>query len=370
MDLRHIRAIDCHAHNIWREDALQGFPYSAAFTEGYHPAIVERHARNTLFYQRSIREIAAIFGCEVAEEAIAIRRKDLGFDRTAALCFDSAYLEEVFLDDGFRPDQSVSWDYHKKFVPVRRIVRIEHLAESLIGSCRDFNEFIERFIAGIDPLPPGVVALKSIAGYRTGLDIAPVPAGLARQRFELIGKSIKDQSPRLSDKPLVDYLFNLALDAASRQGIPFQIHTGFGDPDLDLRLNNPLHLRPIFEAKPTAPIVLLHAGYPFVRETAYLSSVYPGVHADIGLAVPFLSVGGMKRVLGGLLELAPISKIMYSSDAHVLPELFYLAARWGRMVLAQVLEEAVSDSDLSAAQSDLAAEAILAGNARQLYFDR
>ena len=134
-----------------------------------------------------------------------------------------------------------------------------------------------------------------------------------------------------------------------------------------MRLSNPLHLRPILETRPEAPVVLLHAGYPFVRETGYLASVYPKVHVDFGLAVPFLSVGGMRRVVRGLLELAPITKIMYSSDAHIIPELFYLGAKWGRTLLSEVLDEAVHDSDLSAAEADRAAEAILAGNARRVY---
>ena len=370
MDLSGLRAIDAHAHNILREKVPEGFSYPAAFTEGYDPEIVNGHARETLFYRRSLRDIAELFGCEPTEEAVVSRRNALGFEGTASLCFNAAHLEAVFLDDGFLFDKTLPLAGHERFVPVRRILRIEHLAEELIPSSADFSAFTERFLAEIDPPPGEVVALKSIAAYRSGLDIAPTPADLARKRFEMLKAKTGSNAPRLSDKPLVDYLFTLALEAASRHSIPFQVHTGFGDPDLDLRLSNPLLLRPILEARRAAPIVLLHAGYPFVREAGYLASVYPRVHADIGLAVPFLSVGGMRRVVRGLLELAPVTKIMYSSDAHVIPELYYLGAKWGRTVLAQVLEEAVRDSDLSAAEADRTAEAILAGNARQLYIER
>lgn len=370
MDLSDLRAIDGHAHNILRKDALEGFSYPAAFTEGYDSEIVNGHARETLFYRRSLREIAELFGCEPTEEAVVHRRNALGFEQTATLCFEAARLEAVFLDDGFLPEKSLPWDTHERFVPVRRILRLEHLAERLIPSCADFNGFIERFLAEIDPPQDNVVALKSIAAYRSGLDIAPPGADVAKERFEALKAETKSLDLRLSDKPLIDYLFSLALDAASHHGIPVQIHTGFGDPDLDLRLSNPLHLRPILEARRAAPIVLLHAGYPFVAEAGYLASVYPKVHVDIGLAIPFLSVGGMRRVVRSLLELAPITKLMYSSDAHVIPELFYLGAKWGRRVLADVLEEAVRDSDLSAAEADRAAEAILAGNARRLFIDR
>ena len=124
--------------------------------------------------------------------------------------------------------------------------------------------------------------------------------------------------------------------------MPVQFHTGFGDPDLDLRLGNPLYMRSLLEDRRfrNAPIVLLHASYPYAQEAGYLASVYPQVYLDFGLAVPFLSVAGMRSTLQQLLELAPTSKLMYSSDAHNIPELYYLGAKWGREVLGQVLDGA------------------------------
>ncbi|MFB8789757.1 MAG: amidohydrolase family protein [Potamolinea sp.] len=117
-----------------------------------------------------------------------------------------------------------------------------------------------------------------------------------------------------------------ALEIAAKYKMPVQFHTGFGDPDLDLRLGNPVYLRPLLEEKRfrNAPIVLLHASYPYTQEAGYLASVYPQVYLDFGLAVPFLSVAGMRSTVQQLLELAPTSKLMYSSDAHNIPELYYL----------------------------------------------
>ena len=54
-----------------------------------------------------------------------------------------------------------------------------------------------------------------------------------------------------------------------------------------------------------------------MREAGYLASVYPRVYLDFGLAVPFLSSSGMWNTLRQLLELAPTSKLMYSSDAKI-----------------------------------------------------
>lgn len=58
---------------------------------------------------------------------------------------------------------------------------------------------------------------------------------------------------------------------------------------------------------------------------------------------------------------------MYSSDAHSIPELYYLETKWGRQSLGEVLEQAIRDSDLTAQEADAIATAILRDNARSLY---
>ena len=64
-------------------------------------------------------------------------------------------------------------------------------------------------------------------------------------------------------------MLDQALELANRHEMPVQFHAGFGDPDLDLRQANPLHLRLVLEDPRfvRVPIVLLHL-YPFVREGA------------------------------------------------------------------------------------------------------
>jgi predicted TIM-barrel fold metal-dependent hydrolase len=119
-----------------------------------------------------------------------------------------------------------------------------------------------------------------------------------------------------------------------------------------------------------APIVLLHASYPYTQEAGYLACVYPQVYLDFGLAVPFLSVAGMRKTVQQLLELAPTSKLMYSSDAHNIPELYYLGAKWGREILGWVLDEAVKDSDLTVKEAESVARSILCENARTLHFNK
>ncbi|MBI1249377.1 amidohydrolase family protein [bacterium] len=369
MDLMAIPVLDQHAHNLLKPDAASQTPFRAAFTEGYDPDIIAHHAPHTLFYRRSLREIAELLSCDPNEQAILARRNELGLEQLTNLCFAAANMEGVLIDDGLLPDEILPLAWHRQFVPVQRLLRLEVMAEELVGEAESFDDFLARFRAAIDPPPAEVVGVKSIIAYRSGLDVRLTSFEAAREKFDVWKVAGQGRRPRLEDKTLLDFLLMQALEIAARHQLPVQFHTGFGDPDLDLRLANPLHLRPLLENRRYrgAPIVLLHASYPFMREAGYLASVYPNVYVDMGLAVPMLSVSGMRRALQGLLELAPFSKLMYSSDAHLIPELYYLAAKWGRIILGAALEEAVRDTDLTATEADEVAEAVLRGNARTLY---
>jgi uncharacterized protein len=370
MDLAGVPLIDHHAHNLLTPEAATHTPFRAAFTEGYDPAILNDHAQHTLFYRRSLREIAAVLECDSSEEAVLDRRIELGFEELATRFFRAANLELMMLDDGFLPGQIMPTDWHGRFVPTRRILRIEAVAEDLLGPAAGFDDFLARYRAALDPPPANVVGLKTIAAYRTGLDVGRPSMDEARMAWENWKRSAPgNQRPRLTDKALLDFLLDQALELAARHRLPVQVHTGFGDPDLDLRLANPLHLRRIFEDErfKTVPIMLLHASYPFAREAGYLAAVYPNAYLDLGLAVPFLSVAGMRAATRALLELAPTTKLLYSSDAHLVPELFYLGAKWGRRVLGDCLDAAVRDGDLSASEADGVAEAVMRGNARRVY---
>jgi uncharacterized protein len=364
-----IDAIDQHAHNLLTPSVAACYPYPAAFTEGYDDEIVNHHARHSLFYRRSLRDIAQLLECEPEEEAIVKRRRQLGLEKLTQRCFEASKLKAVFLDDGFLPNEILPVEWHEQFVPVQRILRLEYLAEKLISEESNFGTFLERFRSEIDPPPTGVVAFKSIVAYRTGLDIQVTPTDFAEHHFYRVKQEAQDKLLRLADQPLIDFLVTQALEIAAKHQIPVQFHTGFGDPDLDLRLSNPLYMRSLLEDKRfrNAPIVLLHAAYPYAQEAGYLASVYPQVYLDCGLAIPFLSVQGMRRTVQQLLELAPYSKLMYSSDAHNIPELYYLGAKWGREVLAQVLDEAIQDGDLTAKEVESVATAILYENASTLH---
>lgn len=369
-DLTTIPIVDQHAHNLLRPEQLETFAYPSAFTEAYDAEIVDRHVQETLSFRRSLRDIAAILECEADLAEVLAAREQLGFEAVARRFFEAGRFEALLLDDGFVPDQILPVEWHARFLPVHRLLRVEFLAENLIRQTATWPEFQAAFRARLQNLPADVVGLKSIAAYRTGLAIeTPDPEAAAVYFGRLRDQAEAGKRIRLNFKPLNDWVVWTMLEAAAQQEIPVQFHTGFGDPDLDLRWANPVHMRPLFENPSFRRVsfVLLHASYPFTRQAGYLAAVYPNVYVDLGLAIPFLSVAGMRFVVRAFLELTPLSKILFSTDAHLIPELFYLGAHWGRRVLADVLEETIRHGDLTAREAEAAAEAILRRNAISLY---
>jgi predicted TIM-barrel fold metal-dependent hydrolase len=213
------------------------------------------------------------------------------------------------------------------------------------------------------------VALKSIVAYRSGLRLERTSEADAAEAFGRLKKEAGPRGPvRLEDKRLLDYCIWTGVELAGSLGLPIQLHTGFGDSDLDLRESNPLHLRPLLEDGPgrSASIVLLHAGYPFCREAGYLASLYANVYVGISLAVPMVQYGAVS-VLEDLLGLAPWSKLLYGSDGYTVAESYWWGALHGREALAAALEGMVSFGSLSGEEALGAARAVLKGNAEALY---
>jgi predicted TIM-barrel fold metal-dependent hydrolase len=138
-----------------------------------------------------------------------------------------------------------------------------------------------------------------------------------------------------------------------------QVHCGFGDSDLWLARADPSHLKPLIERFAETTFVLLHC-YPFVREAGWLAHVYGNVFFDLSLTIPHVS--RPSEMVRQALELAPVSKLLYASDAARTPELYFLAAKWWREALAEALGETLDSAD-----SERAARRILRDNALAVY---
>ncbi|KAG4996245.1 hypothetical protein JHK84_027294 [Glycine max] len=348
-----VELVDAHAHNIVSLDS--NFAFIHAFSEAYGDAVT--FSPHTLSFKRNLREIAELYGSELSLQGVEEHRRVSGMQSICSTCFKAARISAILIDDGLQLDKKHDIEWHRSFTPlVGRILRIERLAEEILDE---------------------IFGLKSIAAYRSGLEIntnvTKKDAEEGLRQVLIAGKPV-----RIANKNLIDYIFLQSLEVAQSYDLPMQIHTGFGDKDLDMRLSNPLHLRAVLEDKRylKSRIVLLHASYPFSREASYLASVYSQannlqlnglVYLDFGLAIPKLSVHGMISSMKELLELAPINKVMFSTDGYAFPETFYLGAKKSREVVFSVLRDACIDGDLSIPEAVEVAKDIFARNAIHFY---
>lgn len=372
LDFSAIPILDHHAHPLLRQPPDTVGAWLRFFTESGDPEFIARHVPYTLFFQYAVKALAGLLGCEAAPEAVLAERDRLGPQGWAERLIQDANIACMLMDYGFRGRESYTHEELAAWLPCRvePIVRLESLAQDLILRCDTCGGMLDAFSAEVEGAKKaGVVALKSIIAYRTGLSIRKWAQGDVAAAFERAKASARrDGCVRLADQPLNDTLVLCALEIAERQRLAFQFHTGFGDADVDLQLANPLHFRPLLQSGAYAhvPWVLLHQGYPYVRETGYLASIYANVYADLSLAIPF-AVSETDALLTQLLGLAPTSKLLYASDGFSVPELFWLGAKAARAGLERVLGAQVDHGVLSVPEAYAAAERILFRNSEELY---
>ncbi len=157
------------------------------------------------------------------------------------------------------------------------------------------------------------------------------------------------------------------MDVCAELGLPLQLHTGFGDPDLTLHRADPSLLTDFVRAaEPSGvPLVLLHC-YPYHRQAAWLAQAFPTVYTDLGLTASYTGPR-VAAVLGEMLELAPFGKLLFSTDAYGLPEFFLVGTCQFRYGLGALLDRWQTDGACSTADAQRLTRLIAADNARRLY---
>jgi hypothetical protein len=374
VDLRDVPVVDNHCHGILRSQDFDDLvSWREAFTESADPGMPREHVASTAFYRRLIRTLASSFGCEPDEEAVLSARAGRdGLAHTAEL-LRAANVEALLTDTGYPPPEEVlPRDELAKLGDCRTepMLRLETLMERLLSEHDSLEEAKEALAAALDDVRgQGYVALKSIAAYRTGLNVMEWTGEEAEASLVRFRRSAREGSERLAHKPLLDTLLHVAFAEAARQEVPVQFHVGYGDADTDLLLGNPLHLRAVLERPDYRgmPVVLLHECYPYTREGGYLAAVYENVYLDLSYGIPLLGYGEMFSFTHQALGVAPISKLLYSSDGIGVPELHWMSAIDGRHVLGQALEELVAHGEMSIPEAEAAGEDVLRGNAIRLY---
>ncbi len=246
------------------------------------------------------------------------------------------------------------------------IVRLEVVAEQLIQAIANPADYAEEFAQRLQNLALSAVGFKTVLAYRAGFDrdlSRPTPAAVteaARRWQENLGTGT---NAKLTDVTLIAH----GIHAAVSLKLPVQFHVGFGDRDLDLHKTNPLYLLDFLRSPDVreTPIMLLHC-YPFEREAGYLAHAFENVYLDVGLAVNFTGARS-RELLARSFELAPFTKVLYSSDAYGPAELHYLGARLWRNAITRVVGGWIDDDDWSEADARRIVQLVAHDNARRVY---
>ncbi len=288
------------------------------------------------------------------------RRAELGWREVTKRLLDATGVTNWLVDTGFTPDNPLGTGVEHE------VVRIEQVAETLVAQGESAHTLLDAIRAELRARASNAVGLKTVVGYRCGLAI-PAAAPPDTEARVAVERWLRSGQPRLTEPVLAFWLVHQAARVGAALGLPLQVHTGFGDPDLRLRDVDPalLHdfLSSTVDGGPT--VVLLHC-WPYHRNAAYLAHVFGHVIVDIGLTLPFVGARAAE-VFAETLELAPFDAVVYSSDGRALPETHHLAAALFRHHIGRLLDTWIADGVMTSADAERLAVSVGAGNARRVY---
>jgi uncharacterized protein len=333
---------------------------------------LQRIKRDVVYFRYMLHQLAAFFDCPPnLDRVLEERNKTVIADYTGYVkrLFDHCGLTTLVTDFGYpQPAVAVSQFMAEMPVEVVPIYRIEPLIVELLESGYGWDEFRRLFDETVANAleHEGYRGLKSIIAYRTGLDVSPLSRTPDQGQLALdaIQRGLGGQAM----KKLRDHLLCRALELCMEYDVPMQIHTGMGDFEVNLLLCRPALLMDLlrFPAFRACRVILVHAGYPYQTEAGYMANVLPRVYCDVSEGIPFAGHAA-RRIFAEVLEMAPLSKVVYGSDGYGAPEINYIGATLGKRAISQALQDLVDGGMLSQGEAQEAAAAILSENARRLY---
>lgn len=292
--------------------------------------------------------------CSLGEAEV--NRRLLGAAGTTTYLLETGYLGGAVLD----PEEHAS----ASSASAREVVRLEAVAEQVLSGLGSPGEFVDQYESALAEATSSAVGTKSIIAYRYGFDFEPErprPGDVTAAADRLMRRGAPVR--RVDDVVLLRHLLWCGVD----RGLPVQLHSGYGDPDLDLHRANPLLLTPwlrMVEAT-GVPVMLLH-NYPYHREAGYLAQVFDNVFFDIGLGINY--VGSQStQLIAESFEVAPFHKQLYSSDAWGPSELHLLGAVLWRRGVGRVIGDWVEAGDWSASDAERVVHLIGHQNAERVY---
>jgi len=383
VDLSDVPIVDAHTHPYRLDDLIargsEGFDTRAMFLgEAFSSSsrvrdelwpVADAMTDSTVYALAMRRWLADHLGCEPTREAVtaardaALRGDPVAYTRGL---LDAAGVVAVLSDEGYPQPPIPASEFASTIgVTVHRVARLEPwIARHRDGSFDDLVSGVESE-ATHAASDPNCVAYKSIVAYRTGLDVGdPTPAeaeaGFGRWRAD------EWRETREHAKPVRDFLVRRALAVAQAHDRPFHFHCGGGDPDINLTFAGPTSIFPLLVDVQDQPVVLVHSGYPWLREAAYIASVLPNVYLELSELIPW-GWGQVEWALEMLVGTVPAAKLLYGSDEAGEPESFWASAILARTALERVLDRFVERDYVSAEDAEHLGRLVLADACRRLH---
>jgi hypothetical protein len=391
VDLTDIPVVDVHCHPYTRKEKLTADEWVNATTfgggsreyleDGGIPVgeealnMLQGVKQDTLFFRYVVHRLAEYFDCEPDVKSIIAARKaaidEKGYQGYVNHLLKAANITTLISDFGYpKPGPSVETFRDDVGIEVVPIFRIEGLIKELLDSDCGWSEFKRRYDQEISEklTSGGYKGLKSIIAYRSGLDVSPLSRSADLGKSALVIIRHGRGGGRDAVKDLRDHLFCRAVELCIEHNVPFQVHTGIGDWEVNLTACRPALLMDLlrFPAFRACKFLLVHSGYPYHAEAGYIANVLPNIWCDISEGLPF-GGNGARRILAEVLEMAPVSRVCYGSDTFGSPEPCYTSALLGRQAIHHVLAGLVQDGFLSESDVQNVARMILGDNARELY---
>ena len=362
-----VRLIDHHCHGLVREDLDRpAFELLATESDWKQPA------GQTIFdspigvvFRAECAPLLGLARHSTAEDYWAARER-LGQQGVSDILMRETGIGSLIVDSGFRSTTILGVDemrerfgYH-----AHEIVRLESVAESIAASTTA-PSFADDFGAELTRRAATAVGFKSIMAYRYGLDFdpdRPTDNEVREAADEWLARADRER-PRLDHPVLLRHILWTAVDLAK----PIQFHVGYGDSDINLHRCDPTQMTEFLRrtVDSGAQVMLLHC-YPFVREAGFLAQVFPHVWFDTGVVLNYTGPS-FRTAVEHALELAPFGKLLFSSDAFGLPELYYCGALLWRSGLADVLGRWVGQDQMSERDALRYVEMMGRGNALRAY---
>lgn len=263
----------------------------------------------------------------------------------------------------------------KQLFALEDVVRARYLKQAGLAAVpATLDEYLQQVVTPTleKQKAGGAIAEKFELAYLRSFAFSDPPRAQAERIY---ARWAGHSNPDVQEYELLQsFLFRYVAMECGRLEMPVHLHAigGLGRY-FSISGVNPLLLEPLFNDPRlrNTNFVLLHGGWPFVREVAALLQK-PNVYADLSLQSLLMTPRTQSQWLREWLEWEP-EKVFFGTDAYPLseemgwPESAWIASRNEREALGIALTGMLEDGEISRKRAGELIQMVLHGNAEALY---